>query len=392
MSAAALELAPLATPSRGDPILEMSEEVDDSSLASLLGDVERVFRHFLQLRREDGPHITVTVKQLTSATTNLGFRVSSRHENGKEVQYFMRVFGRGTSLLYSRARELKVMEIASRLDIGPHLYARFKNGIIVEFLKGRDLETHEVRTPARSAQIAREVARWHKFNPEQMFDSETLELISEDIFSMLTRWQGIAERMFVDHPTSAVTEFWQPVWPQLCEEIASMTHTLTQLLQAENNGALPPLVFSHNDLNPGNIMIVNDDSRLYFIDVETAALNYHPFDLGNYCNEWCGVLSTDSSFFPSESQQRAFIREYLLELHNGVEPTEKQLDVLWKEVHYFSLYSNLFWCVWAIIQGFHSHIAHFSHLNYSRLRWDRYHSIKEHFDIIPSPALAHRPE
>ena len=358
--------------------VELDFTVDDSDVSNLLESVAEVCRLFLQTRLKGEQTPELEVRQLSSATTNLGFRV-----RGGDALYFVRVFGSGTEVLYSRARERAVMAVASRHQIGPQLYATFANGIIAEFLLGLELETHEVRTPARSAQIAREVARWHKLDPKVLFDESTMELFAEHSFATLARWMAEAERLMAERPEEAPAAHWAPLWPELQREVASLTHTLLALLQGgEGEKEGPALVFSHNDLNPGNMMV--RDEQLIFIDVETASLNFHPFDLGNFCNEWCGVLTTEWSHFPTEQQQRLFVAAYLEELH-GAPPSQEQLDLLWCEVHYFSLFSNLFWCVWAVIQAFHSHIAHFSHLSYSKMRWSRYQMVKSTFDLLSPP-------
>lgn len=58
-----------------------------------------------------------------------------------------------------------------------------------------------------------------------------------------------------------------------------------------------PVVFSHNDLQGGNILLreakspagadeVNVDSRLVFIDFEFCSYTYRAFDIANHWSEW----------------------------------------------------------------------------------------------------------
>ena len=50
-----------------------------------------------------------------------------------------------------------------------------------------------------------------------------------------------------------------------------------------------PVVFSHNDINTGNILVREDPSSwdpVVFIDYEFAAYNYRAFDIANHFNEW----------------------------------------------------------------------------------------------------------
>ena len=51
-----------------------------------------------------------------------------------------------------------------------------------------------------------------------------------------------------------------------------------------------PVVFSHNDINTGNILVREDGSNnwdpVVFIDYEFASYNYRGFDIANHFNEW----------------------------------------------------------------------------------------------------------
>ena len=51
----------------------------------------------------------------------------------------------------------------------------------------------------------------------------------------------------------------------------------------------PPVVFSHNDINTGNILVkdVQECSDpVVLIDYEFSSYNYRGFDLANHFNEW----------------------------------------------------------------------------------------------------------
>ena len=43
-----------------------------------------------------------------------------------------------------------------------------------------------------------------------------------------------------------------------------------------------PLVFSHNDLLPGNVLIRKDNNKYVFIDYEYSSYNYDFYDIANY--------------------------------------------------------------------------------------------------------------
>jgi thiamine kinase-like enzyme len=45
------------------------------------------------------------------------------------------------------------------------------------------------------------------------------------------------------------------------------------------------LVFSHNDLLAGNVLIREGDNKVIFIDYEYSCYNYRAYDIANYFNE-----------------------------------------------------------------------------------------------------------
>ena len=50
-----------------------------------------------------------------------------------------------------------------------------------------------------------------------------------------------------------------------------------------------PVVFSHNDINTGNILVKEESDcsdPVVLIDYEFSSYNYRGFDLANHFNEW----------------------------------------------------------------------------------------------------------
>ena len=79
-------------------------------------------------------------------------------------------------------------------------------------------------------------------------------------------------------------------------------------MQQEIDKLNSPIVFCHNDLFHGN-MIVDDNARqLKFIDYEYSGYNYRGFDLGAFLAEWSGL---DYKNYPSKEKQLKFFQSYL---------------------------------------------------------------------------------
>lgn len=133
------------------------------------------------------------------------------------------------------------------------------------------------------------------------------------------------------------------------------------------------LVFSHNDLNHGNILFDPARDHMVFVDYEYSGMNFRGFDIGNHFSEYAG-LDLDWSRYPTEAQQFLFLRAYL-----GDAATEDELRSLAIEANKWSLVSHLLWYIWASIQSKISDITHFSYTRYASLRLQEYYRKKELF-------------
>lgn len=138
-----------------------------------------------------------------------------------------------------------------------------------------------------------------------------------------------------------------------------------------------PVVFCHNDLHEGNILVPETkhthtngrrrhklsstcrdaDERVIFIDFEFCSYNYRGYDFANHFCEW----SIENSYpeypyfcikmanYPNEQERRYFIREYL----NAIDDSRKKPDRdnenhILVEADYFLLATHFFWTLWAI--------------------------------------------
>jgi choline/ethanolamine kinase len=166
-----------------------------------------------------------------------------------------------------------------------------------------------------------------------------------------------------------------------------------------------PVVFSHNDLQEGNILIPdylsaskwhgqrspnrsmspprpvdsnnnqNDadialkrtqhylkqlDKNMVLIDFEYCAYNYRGFDLANHFAEWTidyvqehfPYYAHQLDQYPAEEQQRMFIDEYLRHyLRENPEERDRPCNTtehILTEVNYFNLATHLLWSIWSV--------------------------------------------
>ncbi|CAG2168873.1 unnamed protein product [Oppiella nova] len=82
-----------------------------------------------------------------------------------------------------------------------------------------------------------------------------------------------------------------------------------------------PVVFSHNDLNRRNILVVKGDENnnqnldLYLIDFDWSNYMYRGADLGDYFANWCQQeLDFGGNDFPDDQQLLPFIDAYITEM------------------------------------------------------------------------------
>ena len=190
----------------------------------------------------------------------------------------------------------------------------------------------------------------------------------------MERWLKSSEERITDDIPSQV---------QHLKEI-NLRHEFTwlkQKLQAEDS----PVVFCHNDMQEGNILMVEDeavtsnaDAKLVLIDFEYCSYNYRAFDIANHFMEWTydytakewPYFKATPENYPTSLQRLKFICHYLKETGSKENP----IDVL-KEVEVFSLASHLFWALWAIVNTKTSQIP-FGYWEYAVERLNAYYQLK----------------
>jgi choline/ethanolamine kinase len=246
----------------------------------------------------------------------------------------------------------------------------------------RAMLCEELKDPIYSATIARKLATVHSLDvpinkePTWLFDT-------------LNQWLETVRNPQTSDKTAAQTSKNPELEQELCSfDFESELKWLKQFLGSCNS----PVVFSHNDLQEGNILLPESasikmcpfDDRIVFIDFEFCAYNYRGFDLGNhfcermfdYSNpEWPHFfVYTDA--YPDDCAKRHFLREYLKqskEHKNAINDTEDQLI---KEANYYTLASHFLWTLWSINNARNSKIQ-FGYLEYGKTRLTAYVNHKD---------------
>ncbi|KAK7075794.1 hypothetical protein SK128_004650 [Halocaridina rubra] len=187
-----------------------------------------------------------------------------------------------------------------------------------------------------------------------------------------------------------------------------------------------PVVFSHNDMQEGNILLNNQaktpEDRVSLIDFEYCSYNYRGFDIANHFCEWVyeyklpvhPYYTVERENYPERDKQLHFIRSYLESYEsskrrrgilspNGNLPEETNVqgsilgnghvyhsnnssgisgvlhspashpaeEKILSEVQIFNLAAHLLWSLWSIVQAQVSTIP-FGYMEYAALRLDHY--------------------
>ncbi|KAK9100796.1 hypothetical protein Scep_024226 [Stephania cephalantha] len=259
--------------------------------------------------------------------------------------------------IIDRERELKAIKYLSAAGFGAKLLGLFENGMTQSFINARTLTPSDMSNPKLAAQIAIQLCKFHQVEIPGSREPQ----LWNDIFKFLARAsvlqfddsekQGRYEMISFEEVHDAVTHL----------------KDLTDLLDA-------PVVFAHNDLLAGNLMLSEDEEKLYFIDFEYGSFSYRGYDIANHFNEYAG-FDCDYSLYPDKDAQCHFFRHYL-QPDRPDKAQDEDLKALYIETNTYRLASHLYWALWALIQANTSSID-FDYLGYFFLRYDEYKKLKE---------------
>ena len=248
-------------------------------------------------------------------------------------------------------------------------FSPLPNRIYKLVAQARAMECRELRDPTLSSIIARKLANVH-----------TLDVpINKEptwLFTRIESWlASVRSRGVVEIPGTSVSK------DLLTFDYESELIWLRDFLKQVKS----PVVFCHNDLQEGNILLPNlteksknnsrtsvqnlSDDSVILIDFEYCSYNYRAFDIANHFCEWAFDYSNpihpnfyaNLSQLPSENERRHFICEYLKQIkkqsHLPVKVTRAEEDKILNEVDSFFLATHFLWTLWSINNAFNSSIT-----------------------------------
>lgn len=303
-------------------------------------------------------------------------------QGNEPTQVLLRVYGDIAKDQEFLVRNTAVFAILSTRNLGPKLYVAHAEGRIEEYIPTKPLSTRDLQNPFLSQQIAKKMALFHAIDDMPLHKEP--KFLEEKMFCWMEQVENILNNIATEKDVAS-----QGLLTKLKSfNLSAELQTLLVILGAVDS----PVVFSHNDLQEGNILYLEDcdipERKMTFIDWEYCSYNYRGFDFGNHFCEWCydyshpdyPYFSYTRENFPSREQQFTFFRHYLSE-NSKVEPTEEYLQKMYLEVNTFALASHFFWALWSIIQREMSEIQ-FGYLEYALLRCENYFDQKERLQSL----------
>eukprot|EP01095_Lingulamoeba_sp_RSL-Kostka_P014384 TRINITY_DN6255_c0_g1_i1.p1 TRINITY_DN6255_c0_g1~~TRINITY_DN6255_c0_g1_i1.p1 ORF type:complete len:352 (+),score=77.35 TRINITY_DN6255_c0_g1_i1:45-1100(+) len=266
-------------------------------------------------------------------------------KGNEKLNVMVRIYGNNTDILVNREVEYKIISILGKKGISSKLYTRFNNGIIVEFIEGRNLEPSTIKEEKIFKLIAKQLAELHKL---EMVDDFRIE--DDYFFTQLTNYYHQAREAFPDYQLELPLEDNNE---NSIVDLDRLKADMDDVLSSFRNSSYK-LVYCHNDLNAENCIYDPKTEKLTFIDFEYFCKSYRGADISNHFCEYAGVV-TNLDFdncYPSKEHQCEFIRAYLSSYleKSEEEVTEEEIEELYNEVDHCRILSNIKWGIWGLIQ------------------------------------------
>ncbi|KAG8224240.1 hypothetical protein J437_LFUL001619 [Ladona fulva] len=295
------------------------------------------------------------------------------------------------SPLESILTESVIFTLLSERKLGPRLHGVFPGGRLEEYIPAKPLKTMQMSDPKLSVMIAEKMALIHSMNVPISKEPRWL-------WDTMHRWLMKVQQIKSDFESGNLA------LNQNIEAIQKIfSHNYSEemdWIRRQATKVSSPVVFCHNDLQEGNILLKEEDpsdirnqysssykhSNMVIIDFEYCSYNYRGFDIANHFCEWTYDYTLDDApnfsscpkAFPTREQQLLFIRSYLQtlrknkkHLQQAASGIEEEAEQILKEVQIFTMVSHLFWGLWSIVNAKVSQIP-FGYWEYASERLDAY--------------------
>ncbi|KAJ7835363.1 kinase-like domain-containing protein [Mycena olivaceomarginata] len=301
----------------------------------------------------------------------------------------LRAYGTGTEILIDREREISCHSRLSEHGLASTLLARFKNGFLYGFVIGKACSEDDITQERIWRGVARTMGHWHAVVSTASFgnadsdadggDHKGISMPGKPVPNIWTLMQKWVHALPARNPAEEERQAkYQTELERLVKELGD-----TPGLGGDG------LVFAHNDLLAGNIVVrpaaaTSADSvvEVDFIDYEYATPAPAAFEICSHFAEWAGY-KCDYNLLPTKSTRREFLREYIrsYDKHLGrpIDEDPARLERFCKEVDAFRAIPSFFWGICSLIQASISEFD-FNHNEYSEMRLSEYWAWREEME------------
>ncbi|KHJ93021.1 Choline/ethanolamine kinase [Oesophagostomum dentatum] len=327
------------------------------------------------------------IKHITGGMSNLLFLVELPSEvesmGGEARQALLRI--QCQSDLDQLLSESVVFTLLSERSLGPKLLGVFPGGRFEQFIPSRPLQCKEISKPAIARIIGPMLARVHTLDVPITKEPEIMKC-ARTWLEKFRQTDGGARPIDIRCTAASVPSHCHPS-SITCDQLEEELNFVEEFLEKSRS----PVVFSHNDLQEGNILLfadyhldgngaiqskVNGETTvepLVLIDFEYCSYNYRGFDLGNHFCEYGIDYNCDEppyykiyeEMFNVKAERRGFCKAYRDEVYkmrdtceNPHFPSdlvtgdrEEDLARLITESTLFMAVSHIFWSCWALLNA-----------------------------------------
>ncbi|KAL4942351.1 hypothetical protein BDV06DRAFT_192430 [Aspergillus oleicola] len=352
----------------------------------------------------EGPENSVEFVRFTDGITNTLFKAINRKAGLSEEEIdkeavLMRAYGNHTEILIDRERETNSHALLASYGLAPSLLARFKNGLLYRFIRGRPASHEDLVTESVWRGVARRLGQWHSVLPISAASTVTSGKETSLLDSVEVSADGRpvkTDDLNIIQPRRPGPNLWTVLQKWILalpastdaqrERRRSLQTELERVVREFDHGnglGDDGLVFAHCDLLSANVIIRPAEERsadgtetVNFIDYEYATPSPAAFDIANHFAEW-GGFDCDYNMMPTRSVRRQFLTEYVRSYaqHQGISESSQPeiIDRLCEEVDRFRGLPGLYWGTWALIQAQISQID-FDYASYAETRLGEYYA------------------
>ncbi|PIC37833.1 hypothetical protein B9Z55_010039 [Caenorhabditis nigoni] len=294
----------------------------------------------------------VNVKKILGGQSNHIFYVTS---SNSAKEYLLRIHRQGDAHVFT---DTVLFSIFSERGIGPKLYGFFDGGRLEEYIPSRTLDAVSVLEPEISLKIGASFPKYHSMNVPLSKNRRCFQVM-RDVLQQYQNLGGGDFQLFpthvtwTDHPDSITVE-------NLQKEIDLMESWANEIFE-------DTVVFCHNDLACANILELNSNKDLLFIDWEFASYNCRGFDLAMFLSETAiarGLTSTKAQINQEMTENspnlyglcEAYVdSDYKLK---NLEPSNRSAEIskLMKECKFFTPITHIFWACFLLKIGLINYI------------------------------------